>query len=147
VQTLPTLVLTIVKGTLTDRTRAGRDAVKVSGRFQFSGSPDGTFSLPGEPVDVRVGDPASPWVLDIPVDAPGWSGTGGHRRWRSPKGALPRVVLDLNTARGTFSIVATGLDLATPLPATIEVLLRVGNDAGSQQDAWRPGHPGLLKYP
>ena len=147
VQTLPTLVLTLGKGSLTDRTKIRKDAVKIAGTFQFSGSLDSTFTLPGEPVTVGVGAPGSPWSLEVPGDSPRWSGTGAKRKWRSPPGTLPRAVVSLDLVLGTWSLAASGLDLDTPLPTTIEVLLRVGNDAGTVQQSFHAGRPGILKYP
>lgn len=132
-----TVDLAIRKGVLKDSTKPGRDKVSAQGDFTFNAfSPDGVFTSATDAVAVRIGDPADPLEFAIPAGESGWRVRNGRHTWRSPRGVLPRIAMQIDTDRGTFKIVVSRADFATALQGEVLVDIVAGDDHGSETRAW-----------
>lgn len=132
-----TLDLQIRRGTLKDKSTAGRDSLVVTGEFRFNGfSPDGTLSVPDDALVLEVGDPSAPFTLEIPAGDGGWRVGRRTLAWRSGKGSKPKVALRFDPDRGTFKVSVRKADLHFPVDERVVLDLEVGDDTGRDLGRW-----------
>jgi serine protease AprX len=148
-RTYPSIVIEISKGLLVDSPKAGKDRFSARGRLTFNGSsPDGGFDPAQDELRILFGAAdAEAEVAAAPGDA-GWKERkGGKLRWKSPRGATPKVTLDLDRVGATFSLTVSGADLPQAPTGVIGVRILVGNDGASRQSTWLPKGAGKWKLP
>lgn len=145
----PTLDLALLKGSLADSAKPAKDAFHAKGTLAFNaGSPDAAFDDATDAVSLALGDLSTPVLVEIPAADPGWKEKKGKYTWKSAKGVAPRVVLVLDTGKGTFAVHVTKLDYAATPANPMQVSLVAGDDDGAQQAAWTPKKKaGAFKYP
>lgn len=141
-----TLDLSVRRGDIKDKRKARRDSLKVSGDIAFNSySPDGALGVPDETLTVVVGDPADPVTVTVPAGDPRWKvKKNGRAVWRSPKGAGPKVRIELDPVRGRFSVSVKKTDVTLPESSQVVVDLVVGNDTGRDLRRWVQPRVGRL---
>ena len=90
---------------------------------------------------------ANPITFNIPAGDPGWKVKGAKYIWKSPKEALTKLALTIDTVKFTVKIVVKKLNLPAVPANPIRVSIRAGSDAGSHRADWTPGKPGQWKFP
>ncbi|HEU4394847.1 MAG TPA: fibronectin type III domain-containing protein [Planctomycetota bacterium] len=147
VTTSSTLVVTPMTGKRTDGPRLGRDSVAVLARVL--GLEGGAMPDPRTGgIQVGVGAEGGSAILTLSAGTEGWSERNGVLTWKSPRGAVVKAVLKVDTVRGTVRLKASGLELPACDPAAIRVWVRVGAEAGESAAAWqamKPGRATLVK--
>lgn len=142
-----TLDVGVAKGKITDSTSAGKDKAKVKGTLAFNAnSPDGTFDPLTESAEIRLGDLDNPIIIQIPA-GDGWKVKGAKASWKSASGALPKVKLSLDTAKGTLKLSVSGFDFPGAPENPLQVTLILGNDSGMFLADWSEKKPGSFKFP
>ena len=139
--TSDTLVVTPMSGKRTDGTRLGKDAVSVYARVL--GLEGGAMPDPRtNGIQVGVGAEGGPAILTLSAGTEGWSERNGVLTWKSPRGAVVKATLKVDTVRGTVRLKASGLELPACDPADIRVWVRVGAESGESAAAWQAKKPG-----
>lgn len=143
-----TLDIGVAKGKITDSTSAAKDKAKIKGTLAFNAnSPDGTFDPLTESAQIRLGDLDNPLIIHIPAGDPGWKVKGAKSSWKSASGALPKVKLSLDTAKGTLKLSVSGFDFPGAQENPLQVTLILGNDSGVFLADWSEKKPGSFKFP
>ncbi len=139
------LDIDVAKGALTDDARPGKDKFSVGGTIAFNAdSPDDSFDVATDALELRLGDATAPLVLSIPAGDAGWSVKGSKHRWRGPVGAAGKATVQFDPVKRKLSIKLTGIDFpdAQANPLGLEVLF--GDDRGILLEPWtaNPKKPG-----
>ena len=141
VTTSSTLVVTPMTGKRTDGTRLGKDAVAVYARVL--GLEGGAMPDPRTGgIQIGVGADGGPGILALAAGSEGWTERNGVLTWKSPRGAVVKATLKVDTVRGTVRLKASGLELPACDPADIRVWVRIGAEAGESAAAWQAKKPG-----
>jgi hypothetical protein len=148
------LGLEFQKGKLVDSPKPGRDRFKAKGRFETgAGHVFELLHQAGSALDLVVGSPLEPYEITVPGDDPGWSVEGVPENiegltWRSPKGALPRVKIQLRSGKGKkwdFRMSMKGFDFPDPQTRNVWVELYLGEIRAAGGGAWRKAGKGRFK--
>ena len=115
------------RGRLVDRVAPGRDKVKLKAEIEFTRlSARGQFADVRDGLRLEFGNPADPYVLDVPSDPERWTLRGptvpGKFVYRSGPNEFPRLKIVVDTERGRLKVIAKDLDL--PGDPSDEILLR-----------------------
>ena len=129
--------LTVTRGRLRGASRPGRGVITAAGTLDFNSlSPDGRFDPESEPLQLRIGDPAAPLVIDVPADI-GWRIRGDRAEWKSARSATgPRAHIVLDFAKGTFRVNVKRADLPAPPAGDTLVELTLGTETGTSVRQW-----------
>jgi hypothetical protein len=135
---LASISVSLYHGKAVDGSKARRDRVLVKGRYSLNRDQagSGAFRPWADGFEVRLGPWASAPVLSIPKEDPGWVLRVGRATWRSPKGAVPHVKVDLRTVTGKFLVRIRRTDLDGLPENPVGLRLRAGANAGSREDDW-----------
>jgi hypothetical protein len=134
VTTAPTLQLSALAGNLVDAPKSGADKITVKGRV--SGATG--FDPNTQAVRIVLGARTKPLELVIPAASRGWKVKGGSYSFDSARGFLggARFKLDVDAAKGTFSLTASAFDFPAPISSAVVVGLSLGDKAGAADLAW-----------
>jgi hypothetical protein len=129
--------LTVTRGRLRGITKAGRTSLTAVGTLDFNDeSPDHAFDAATETLQLRIGDPSAPIVLDVPADI-GWRIRNGRAEWKSARNAMgPRVHVVLDFTRHTFRVDVKRATFATPPADDVLVELTLGTETGTSVRQW-----------
>jgi hypothetical protein len=147
VRTSSTLDLVVVRGTAQDSSKTARDRLILSGTLVANdGALSPALDAVAGGVAVRFGPDDAP-VLEFVVEAAatGWKARKGKATWRSPKGALPKATVVIDSRKGAFSVSISGEEFGEPPTNEAEVRIQVGDEAAVVVPAWTVKKPGLLK--
>jgi len=145
--TLPTLLLTMVRGDLKDSATFGKDSLSAWAEFLFAeqGS-DGLLDPVSEGLTLRAGMDAAPVVVSLPPYAEGWKVKGTKAVWKSPKGTFPKYKIEVDAGTGIAKVSVKGFELEAPPANPMRFSLRVGDDGGTDRGDWVPmKKPGVFK--
>jgi serine protease AprX len=147
--TTPSLTLTLQKGLVTDSPKPAKDKFQAKGTLAFNaGSPDQALDPTSESLLILFGHPGAETSIAAAAGHPGWSVLkGGKLRWKSPKGAVPKVTLDLDTVKGKFLLKVASADLAALPEGSVAVRVQLGDDAVHDIRSWRASGSGKFKFP
>ena len=135
IRTPATLRLRVKRARVRDRAAANTDSVGFAAAIRFlAGAGSAGYHPQAHDLRIALGDV---FVLDVPAGDPGWSEQGGVPVWTGSLGGSATATLVVDFPRRRIALKATGLDLDATLVRTIDVSLRIGDDAGSQSLTWR----------
>ena len=136
-----TLVVAPITGKRTDGPRLGKDSIAVFA--SVLGAEGGAMPDPRTSgIQIGVGAEGGPAILTLSAGTEGWTERNGVLTWKSPRGAVVKATLKVDTLRGTVRLKAAGLELPACGPADIRVWVRCGAEAGESAAAWQAKKPG-----
>lgn len=143
--------ITAMKGLVRNDSKSGRDIIKFSGRMEMSDANDEpSFNPATDAFALSLESDGGGYAIQIDAGDPGWKSLkGGRYSWRSPKGALEKINIQINTLKRTLNIQASGFDFDAAPSNPLHFTLQFGADAGERVDAWRTTlkTPWIFKNP
>ncbi|NUN52663.1 MAG: fibronectin type III domain-containing protein, partial [Planctomycetaceae bacterium] len=142
-----TLLPVLLKGSLQDSTKVGKDRVSLTVRLEPAGDGEFTPDPVAHGIVLRLGGWESPPLLSIPPADEGWKVKKGKGTWKSPKGAASKAKVLFDPGAGTLTVSLSRMSLATTPTSPVRILVSEGVEAGSAVEEWRERKPGKLQFP
>lgn len=134
----------LLRGSLTDSGKAGRDRAKLTAALPVGGT---SFDPAVDVIAFAAGDEEGPISFAVAAGSDGWKSRRGRWSWRSPRGSAVKVKAVVDPAAGNVSVSVAGTDFPVAPANPVWVWLGLGGEGGWLREYWTQGRPGAFAYP